>query len=929
MSFSRPLTLVGEIGLLKRVSLAALLASALLATAGAAPASAQAPWWQLGSETAPSNLPADGQGQLVVVASNLGDAPVNGSKTPVIITDKLPPGLTATGVETSFIGGVPVECSIATILTCSFAGVINPYERIAVEIKVKVEEPPGTTASLFDEATVEGGGGARAARSLPVEISANPSQFGIARYELAPFNEGGTPATQAGAHPFQLTTTLTLNQTAERYPVALPKDLSFNLPPGLVGDPNAAAQCTMADFFALAEETNLCPPSSVVGVATVVAHEPLAHVISKTVPVFNLVPSQGEPARFGLEVIGKIPIVIDTSVRTGQDYSVVATVKDATETAGLLSSQVTFWGVPGDPRHDNARGWECVAGGAFAKQAGKPCPTSSEVQQQPFLTLPTACPPNPTSEPLTSSMETDSWAEPGAYLSAEYAWLSSTGQGLGMDGCNELPFTPSIRVTPEEHAASTPTGLTVNVEVPQKTTLEASGLAEADVRDTTVTLPEGVELSPAAANDLEACSEAQIGYQGLNQATQTEEFSAAEPSCPEASKVGLVHIRTPLLSHELEGAVYLASPAPNGEEGKNPFNSLLALYLVAEDPVSGVLVKLAGEGELNEGTLRVATTFTNAPQIPFEDLELELFGGPKGSLSTPAHCGSYGTEAAFTPWSATGTVDLSSPPQEFEVSSGTDGSACPGGALPFSPGFVAQSTNVQAGAYTGFDLELSRPDGDQALSSVSMHLPPGNAALLSSVRQCSAAQAQADACPAQSLIGEATAIAGLGPEPYVETGGKVYITGPYEGAPFGLEIVSPAVAGPFDLGTVTVRSKLFINPENASVTIVSNPLPTQLRGIPLQLKRVLVSVNRPDFEFNPTNCSPMKVRRNAGWSRRREHRSVLAVSGRRLSEPAVRSETDSRNERPCQQSQRDELRGGRRIWRAGSTRGRPSGRRQS
>ena len=842
-----------------RLSVALLLSALVLVIAGVSSAAAASPWWQLGSEVVPTNLPPQGQGQVIIVVSNLGDAPVDGSKVPVLITDRMPAGLSVTRVEPYIANGVPVECSVTSMITCKFTGVLNPYERIGIPVVVKVEEPMGTVVSLPQEISAEGGGTARVSQSIPIKVSPQPTPFGVAHYELAPFNEDGTPATQAGAHPFQLTTTLVLNQTAERYPADLPKDLSFNLPPGLIGNPNAAAQCTISDFMSLVEETNLCPPSSVVGVATVVAHEPIAKVITAVVPIFNLVPSQGEPARFGFEVIGKIPVVIDTSVRTGKDYSVVASVKNATQTAGLLMSQVSFWGVPGDPRHDDARGWECVAGGEFAKQAGKPCPSSSEVPQQPFLTLPTSCPGNPQSEPLSSSMEADSWAEPGAYLSAEYAWLSSIGQGLGVDGCNELPFNPQIKVTPEVHTASTPTGLSVNVEVPQKSTLEANGLAEADVRDTTVTLPEGVQLSPSAANDLEACSEAQIGYQGLNQATQTEEFSAAKPSCPEASKVGLVHIKTPLLAHELEGAVYLASPAPNGEEGRNPFDSLVSLYLVAEDPVSGVLVKLAGKGELNERTLRVSTTFSNSPQVPFEDLKLELFGGPKGSVSTPAHCGAYATEAAFTPWSGTGTVDLSSPAQEFEVGSGANGGPCAGAVLPFSPGFIAQGTSAQAGAYTGFNLELSRPDGDQALSSLSMHLPPGNAAILSTVRQCSEAQAQVDACPPESRIGDAAAIAGLGPEPYVQSGGRAYITGPYEGAPFGLEIVTPAVAGPFNLGTVTVRSKLFINPENASVTIVSDPLPTELRGIPLQLKRVLVNVDREHFEFNPTDCDPMKI----------------------------------------------------------------------
>jgi hypothetical protein len=845
-----------------RVALAGLVSTLALAFGTATPALAQAPWWQITAETAPTNLPPGGEGQLQIVASNLGDARIDGSVEPVSATNTLPPGLTATAIRGPTVNQTKVECALAT-LACSFKGVLNPYERFAIEIKVKAEEPPGTVASLTGDASIEGGGAPKVSRALQIPVNGEPAGFGVAGYELAPLSEDGTPATQAGSHPFQLTTTLALNQlpTAnqeERYPVELPKDLSFHLPPGLVGNPTAVPQCTMANFFALVFETNLCPPSSVVGVATVTGHEPILHVFTKTVPVFNLVPAHGEPARFGLEVIGKVAIVIDTSVRSGRDYGVNVSVKDTTETAGLLSSQVTLWGVPGDPRHNNARGWECVAGDHYQGQVGKPCPTTNNLSEQPFLTLPGSCASNPQTEPVLSSMEADSWAHPGSFLGAEYAWMNEEGQLLGFEACELLPFNPSLDVTPEEHTAATPTGLSVDVTVPQQSTLEAGKPAEADVRDTTVTLPAGVELSPSAANGLEGCSEAQVGFTGFNQATQTNEFDTAPVACPDGSKVGTVRIKTPLLSHELEGSVYLASPAPNGEPGRNPFGSLVALYLVAEDPVSGVLVKLAGEGHVDEGTLRISTTFRNTPQVPFEDLKLDLFGGPRASVSTPALCGSYATDAIFTPWSGTGPVSVQAPAEDFSISSGAGGSGCPAG-LPFAPGFHAHSQSTQAGSFTGFNLELSRPDGDQALSSVSMHLPSGIAALLSAVELCSDAQAAASACPAGSEVGQATAIAGLGSEPFVQEGGRVYITGPYEDAPFGLEIVTPAKAGPFDLGFVTVRSRLYVDPNDASVTIASDPLPTQIRGIPLQLKRVLVTVDRPGFEFNPTSCAPMSI----------------------------------------------------------------------
>ncbi len=853
--------------------LVAAFAVVLLLAAHASMASASGPWWRVGSEVLPSNLSPGTEGRLIVTIANLGDAPINGATTPVQVTDELPAGLVATAMSGQQRNGSEVKCPSGEPpvppLTCTYTGVLYPYEELAITVRVKVNEPPGTVTSLSNEVHLEGGGAPAVSTAQRVPISDEPVSFGVHNLEVTPTNEDGSPATQAGSHPFQLTTSLVTNQTGERQPVALPKDLRFNLPPGLIGNPTAVAQCSEANFSTDAKfgansgaEANLCQPSSVIGAATVIAYEPLSSIVTKTVPIFNLVPARGEPARFGFEVLGKIPIVIDTSVRTGKDYGVVATVKNATQVAGLLSSQVTLWGDPGDARHNSSRGWECIDGGFYANQVKKSCPATSAESENPFLTLPTSCAQDPATEPVVSSMEADSWAQPGTFLGAEYAWIGSEGAPLGFQGCSQLPFNPEIDVSPEEHAASTPTGLEVKVKVPQQSTLSADGLAEADVRDTTVTLPQGVELSPSAANGLEACSEAQIGYLGLNSQTQTDEFTDQAPSCPDAAKVGTVHITTPLLSHELEGSVYLATPAPNGEAAQNPFNSLVSLYLVAEDPVSGVLVKLAGEGQLNEGTLQIKTTFKNAPQVPFEELSLKLFGGPRASLATPSSCGSYQSQASLTPWSGTGEVNLGSPAEDFTISSGVAGTACPQG-LAFSPSLSAGSGSSQGGAFTNFALELSRPDGQQALKGLSLHLPGGIAAMLSSVTLCSEAQANSNSCPPASEVGKATAIAGLGPEPYVEGGGKVFITGPYGGAPFGLEILTPAVAGPFNLGYVTVRSTIQVDPHNASITIRTPSLPTELRGIPLQLKRVLVSVDRPNFEFNPTNCDPKLIEATA------------------------------------------------------------------
>ncbi len=239
-----------------RLPVAVLASASVLAVVAAAPAMAEAPVWQIGSETVPTNLPPGGEGQLLVVLSNLGDVPIEGAKSPVTFTDRLPPGLTATTITGQLKNKSQVECTLAT-LTCAFKGVLYPYEETPITIKVKVAS--GGVSTLSDQASVEGGGAAKVSRTLAIPVSSEPAGYGLAGYEVTPLNEDGAPATQAGSHPFQLTTTLVLNQTAGRQPVALPKDLSFHLPPGLIGNPNAVSQCTMANFFALVDETEPLP----------------------------------------------------------------------------------------------------------------------------------------------------------------------------------------------------------------------------------------------------------------------------------------------------------------------------------------------------------------------------------------------------------------------------------------------------------------------------------------------------------------------------------------------------------------------------------------------------------------------------------------------------------------------------------------------
>ncbi len=791
-------------------------------------------------------------GSLLVSAQNRGDGATSGA---VSIADMLPKGLEAVAIEgqagESNAGRGDVNCTVKT-LTCSFAGALPPYEMIEVHVTVRVLA--GAASGELNSASVSGGGAPRSvSASHPIEVNGR-EKFGFEDYKLVPENVGGSIDTQAGSHPFQLTTVISLNtQPGGEAPraEALSKDVITELPTGLIGNPTPFAQCTDKQFETLVEPEskpyfwNECPAQSAIGVAIVsLTGEKISGETFNAYrePIFNMQPLPGEPARFGFKVAGLVPVYLDTSVRTGSDYGVTVSSSDISQIDWLLGVKLTFWGVPGDPRHDNGRGWACL------QEVGV-CTATGEVAPPPFLELPTSC-----EQPFQTTVRGDSWGASSA--PAQQAEPVTYRLPQALDGCNHLPFAPSITAAPDIPDASSATGLTVGVHVPQTAALNANGLAESTLKNTTVALPEGVSLNPSGADGLEACSEGEIGFTGVEAGSGTDLFTAGmpEPFCPDASKIGTVKIKTPLLPNALEGAVYLAA------QNANPFGSLVAMYLVAKDSVSGVLVKLPGVVRLDESTGRIVATFENTPELPFEDLELHFFGGERAPLGTPALCGTYTTEAAFTPWSGNPAAH---PTSSFAITSGPNGKPC-ASPPPFAPSLTAGTTSIQAGGFSPFTMTMGREDGNQNLSAIQLHMPPGMLGTLSTVALCGEAQANAGTCGPESLIGETIVSVGLGGEPFSVTGGKVYITGPYRGAPYGLSIVNPAKAGPFDLGQVVVRAKIEVNPETAALTITTDSdgpykIPTIIDGIPLQIKHINVSINRPNFTFNPTNCSPLAI----------------------------------------------------------------------
>ncbi len=822
------------------------LVGLLLAVAGigAVPAQADSPWWGLTSGARPSHLQQGGENQIVVAAQNRGDVDANGKVSPVRIVDRLPANVKALSV--AGVAGEevpygdnrgPVDCALVAPqggesqeIECTFDGVLPAYEEIEIRIAVEIE--PAAATGEENEVSVFGGGGAPATLRRAIQVGETTS-FGIENYELLPEEIGGEPATQAGSHPFQLTTVLQLDQTFFAQPPELPKDLHFDLPPGLIGNPTPFAQCSDAQFGHQLQGgvgSNECGAQTAIGVALItydLGKEKGNGLNTMRVPLFNLTPRVGEPARFGFEV-GGAQVTLDASLRTGGDYGVTVSVNNITQLAGFLVSKVTFWGVPGDSRHNAQRGWACIGGSAE-------CVNRDEREPAPLLILPTSC-----EGSLATSVRGDSWQNPGAFTKPVF---SSTPLP-GMEGCNHLPFSASISVAPDSQAGSTATGLTVGIHIPQQASLNAEGLAQADVKDTTVTLPAGVAVNPAAGDGLLSCSEAQIALS-----------ADVVPVCPDASKVATVEIRSPLLPNPLDGAVYLAA------QNANPFGSLVALYLVAQDPVSGTLVKLAGEVKLDPLTGQLVSTFLNSPQLPFEDLSLHFFGGDRAPLGTPATCGAYETKASIAPWSGNAPAEPSS---TFDITTGPNGAPCQS-PLPFNPSLTAGTTSIQAGGFSPFTMTVSREDGQQNIEQILLHMPPGLSGLLSGVELCPEVQANAGSCGLNSLIGETTVSVGLGGDPYSVRGGKVYITGPYEGAPFGIAVVVRAKAGPYDFGTVVVRGRIEVDPTTSALTVTTNSpsqgyaIPRILDGIPLEIKHVNFVTTRPGFTFDPTNCDPMAV----------------------------------------------------------------------
>jgi hypothetical protein len=684
----------------------------------------------------------------------------------------------------------------------------------------------------------------------------------IESFSFQTLDQAGTTYTQAGGHPYALSTTIMLESeevNGHRGPKGTLKDLVSELPAGLIGDPAATPRCALRN----AEEAR-CSAASQIGFLSVYHAS-----VPEIVPVFNVVPPEGVAARFVAEINGSADAFIDSGVRTGEGYGVTAGAHQITELGKAYGVTLVLWGVPGEASHDKERRCSTPYGEGYhyvlCEEAGE---TPASLSQTPLLSEPTSC----SGRELTVKALADFYQEPD-----EYSLASTTMPAV--TGCSKVSFEPTISVTPQTSSSDSPTGVQVVVKVPQDESAE--GLATASLRDAIVTLPAGVGVNPAEASGVDGCplligKEARVGQVGID----LENSEAA--NCPQASKIGSVELETPLIEHVLPGAVYLAQQGNAGaaQQGSNPFGSLLALYIVVDDPVSGVVVKLAGKVEARAMTGQLTATFDENPQLPFEELRVDFYGGQRSALSTPIDCGTYTAASLLEPWAheaadETGTADAE-PTGSFEITSLAGGAAC--GTPPFAPTLTAGTTDNDAAAYTPLTTLIKRTDGEQTLKSVSVTLPKGVAGVIANVPRCGEAEADAGTCSAASQIGDVQVQAGVGTEPLTlpEAGKRedpVYLTGPFEGAPFGLSIVVHPEAGPFNLaegaGTasekpIVVRAKIEVNPHTAQVTVATPATgpystPTIIQGIPVDIQSILVNVDREDFIFNATSCEPMSA----------------------------------------------------------------------
>jgi hypothetical protein len=697
-----------------------------------------------------------------------------------------------------------------------------------------------------------------------------PGEAGFAARAIA---DRGATASKAGLHPYQLEFTVGFREGGEfedQPGVAFPdgdlRDLDLRLPPGLFLNPSTIGRCTAAQFatprsspFEESQAGESCQADSQVGTVEIRSSRGGGEV--RRFGLFNLTPPGGVAAQLGFAPYGS-PIVFDLAIPQNPDgsYTLALQARNISQSLDLRGVSVSLWGTPWATSHDDERG-DCLnelePGFAWAKcSVGPP----STFERLAYLSMPTRC-----SSSLTFSVTATSWQQPGT-ATASTLNRNPDGSIAPLNGCASLHPSYSATGVLSDKKASSPSGYNFHLANNTQTLTDPDFLVTPSTKKAVVALPAGVNINPSVGVGLGTCS--------LSQYAAETALSAPGQGCPNGSKIGDFSVRSPLFeaSELFKGSIYLGTPNDPGAPGsENPFDSLIAAYLVAKLPERGTQVKLAGRIDPDPASGDLVATFDGLPQIPYTDLDVNFRTGQRSFLITPPACGEARSQIEMTPWAEGLAPSVGSDGSVIET--GIDGGPCPSGAPPFAPEATAGAYNSNVGSYTPYFVHLTRKDTEQEITSYSLILPKGITGKLAGIPFCPDAAIEAarrsrgfaetayPSCPAASQVGRTETGYGIG-SALAYAPGRIYLAGPYHGAPLSLVTINAATVGPFDLGTIVIRSAFQLDPLTAQLQIdsrASDPIPHILSGIPLHLREIRVFIDRPEFTHNPTSCEASQL----------------------------------------------------------------------
>jgi len=758
-----------------------------------------------------------------VNVQNVGDVPLSGTLT---MRYTFPVGMVPAGLQGDSFNVPDPQCQIVGQVSECVTDASGVLPGVQMRFRLDTTVDQGASGTLMGSFEVSGGGSTDVFTE-PFTIVAGPiGPFAVAGFDVSMRDAPTASATQAGSAPMEVTTRIrVLSETRVLFDAPSPvftriaptenfRDVVVHVPPGFIGNPSATpVRCSAPQLTTQAVVNGQglavpeCPPESQIGLAQVNNGD--------IVGVFNLDPPEGAPAAFGF-FYNSVVITLLARVRPS-DHGIDIVTQKAPSSIPIPQFQVTLWGVPSDPSHDPLRGI-CLQGGNGFNATMGDCAlrTRSNV---PFLRTPTSC----TGTPLLWGIEMDTYQRVGSFVRTE-----TTTPAIW--GCQYNPFDPGFALVPSTKAPHASSGVDAAVSLTQDAS--TAGIASADLRRATVTLPDGLTINPSSADGLRACSDVQLHLR--------EEGPA---SCPDASKLGTVTLRTQLLDHDVGGSIFLRT-----QNSDDPLSGeLFRIAVEVRSDQDGLAIKLPGSIRADPSTGRLTTVFDDLPQLPFESMSLHFKQGPRAPLASPSTCGVKTTSVDLLSWGdALRHIETS-----FETT----------GCKPqrFAPTFRASIQDPVAGSSSPFYVSLNRTDDDQEFKSLTIDTPRGLLGRIKDAVLCSNVAADTGNCPTGSLIGHATVGAGVGSNPFFVSGGRVYLTGPYRRAPYGLAVAVDAIAGPFNLGTVVVRQAIRVDPRTAELSVVSDPFPTIVKGVPLHVRSVRVAIDKPRFMVAPTNCSTQQI----------------------------------------------------------------------